>query len=92
VPADEVLALADQVEASSYLQLRGVMAVAPPGEDPAAAFSRLAVLAERVRREHALATEISAGMSGDLEQAVAAGATLVRVGSAVLGDRPPLLG
>jgi hypothetical protein len=64
------------------------MAVAPRGEDPAPAFARLAELAARVRADHPEATELSAGMSGDLEQAVAAGATLVRVGTAIFGDRP----
>ncbi|MBN3585946.1 alanine racemase, partial [Algoriphagus aestuarii] len=66
----------------------GVMGVAPLGEDPAAAFARLADVAAEVRRDHPDATWVSAGMSGDLEQAIAAGATHVRVGSAVLGPRP----
>jgi uncharacterized pyridoxal phosphate-containing UPF0001 family protein len=64
------------------------MAVAPRGVDPAPAFARLAALAERLRADHPGADEISAGMSGDLEQAVAAGATIVRVGTALFGDRP----
>ena len=88
-PADAA-ALADAVAASGALRLRGLMAVAPLGEDPAAAFERLAGLAADLRRWHPDATWLSAGMSGDLEQAVAAGATHLRVGSAVLGSRPPL--
>jgi len=64
------------------------MAVAPRGEDPAPAFVRLAELAARVRADHPGAVELSAGMSGDLEAAVAAGATIVRVGTALFGDRP----
>jgi len=60
------------------------------GEDPAAAFARLAEVAEEVRRVDPSATWVSAGMSGDLEEAVAAGATHVRVGSAVLGRRPEI--
>ncbi|MBP6996457.1 MAG: YggS family pyridoxal phosphate-dependent enzyme [Phycicoccus sp.] len=84
----EVPALAEAVAACDGLQLRGVMAVAPLGGDPRAAFARLALVAERVRRDHAGATWISAGMSGDLEQAVAAGATHLRVGTAILGSRP----
>ena len=66
------------------------MAVAPPGEDPAAAFARLAEAAAQVRRVDPSATWVSAGMSGDLEQAISAGATHVRIGSAVLGSRPAI--
>jgi pyridoxal phosphate enzyme (YggS family) len=89
LPAD-VPALAEQVAAAEHLRLRGVMAVAPLGEDPAAAFARLADVAAAVRRIEPAATWVSAGMSGDLEQAVEAGATHVRVGSAVLGPRPTI--
>jgi pyridoxal phosphate enzyme (YggS family) len=85
-------ALADLVVSCPGLRLRGLMAVAPRGEDPAPAFERLAALAERVRGDHPEATELSAGMSGDLEAAVAAGATVVRVGTALFGDRPLVSG
>jgi pyridoxal phosphate enzyme (YggS family) len=88
-PAD-VGQLADAVAGSAALRLRGLMAVAPRDEDPARAFDRLAALAADLRRSHRGATWMSAGMSGDLEEAVAAGATHLRVGSAVLGSRPPL--
>lgn len=91
VPA-EVLGLADAVERAPALLLRGVMAVAPLGERPADAFARLAGVAAQVRDLHPEATVVSAGMSADLEDAVAAGATHVRVGTAILGSRPPLLG
>ncbi|TFV66809.1 UNVERIFIED_ORG: YggS family pyridoxal phosphate-dependent enzyme [Bacillus sp. AZ43] len=84
----EVPALADAVAALPGLRLRGLMAVAPRGEEPRPAFDRLAALAERVRGDHPGAAELSAGMSGDLEEAIAAGATLVRVGTAIFGDRP----
>jgi pyridoxal phosphate enzyme (YggS family) len=84
----EIPALADTAAALPGLRLRGLMAVAPRDEDPAPAFARLAELAARVAADHPGATEISAGMSGDLEEAVAAGATLVRVGTAIFGDRP----
>ena len=70
------------------LVLRGVMGVAPLGGDPAAAFATLATIAADVRSAEPSATWISAGMSGDLEAAVAHGATHLRVGSAVLGPRP----
>ncbi|PRY50541.1 hypothetical protein LY71_103100 [Geodermatophilus tzadiensis] len=86
-PAD-VPALAGEVAALPGLRLRGLMAVAPRGEEPGPAFARLAALAERLRADHPGATEVSAGMSGDLEEAIAAGATLVRVGTALFGARP----
>lgn len=87
---DELDALAEQVEAAGMLSLRGLMAIAPPDEDPAHAFARLAEIRAAFVATHPGATWLSAGMSGDLEQAVAAGATHVRVGSAVLGPRPPV--
>ncbi|WP_457253016.1 YggS family pyridoxal phosphate-dependent enzyme [Pedococcus sp. P5_B7] len=81
------LALADQVAACEHLELRGVMAVAPLGGDPDAAFARLAEVARGIREAYPEATWVSAGMSGDLEAAVAHGATHLRVGSAILGSR-----
>ena len=84
----EVPALADAVAATEGLVLRGLMAVAPRGEEPGPAFERLAALAERVRRDHPDARDVSAGMTADLEEAVAAGSTLVRVGTALFGERP----
>jgi pyridoxal phosphate enzyme (YggS family) len=85
---EEVPALADLIARSAGLRLRGVMAVAPRGEDPGAAFERLATVVAAVRADHPDAVEVSAGMSGDLEAAVAAGATVVRVGTALFGSRP----
>lgn len=81
-------ALAARVAGTAGLQLRGLMAVAPLGEEPDVAFSRLAAIRSELLREHPDATVLSAGMSGDLEAAIAHGATHVRVGSAVLGPRP----
>jgi len=86
----EVPALADAIAAAANLELGGVMAVAPLASDPAPAFARLAAIASELRRSHPLATDISAGMSGDLEAAIAAGATHLRVGSALLGRRSAL--
>ena len=63
------------------------MAVAPLGGDPGAAFARLAEARAAVTAEHPAATVLSAGMSADLEQAVAHGSTHVRVGTALLGAR-----
>ena len=88
-PAD-VPAIAAAVADAEHLDLAGVMAVAPLDEDPGEAFGRLAGVAEAVRREHPGAVVVSAGMSGDLEAAVARGATHLRVGTALLGSRPPL--
>jgi len=84
---DEVAAIADAIADDSRLELAGVMAVAPLRADPGAAFGELAQIADAVRQRHPSATVISAGMSGDLEQAVANGATHLRVGSALLGAR-----
>jgi uncharacterized pyridoxal phosphate-containing UPF0001 family protein len=89
VDPDRAGELADLAASLEGLRLAGVMAVAPLGEDPAPAFARLADVAAQVRAAHPGATTVSAGMSGDLEQAVAAGATIVRVGTALLGRRSP---
>lgn len=86
--AADVPFIADAVAREEGLELGGVMAVAPQGADPLAAFRRLAGVAARVRAAHPGATIISAGMSGDLEAAISAGATHVRVGTALLGGRP----
>jgi len=80
--------LARQVVEAGMLRLRGLMAVAPLGEDPGTAFARLADLRREFLELHPEATILSAGMSGDLEAAISHGATHVRVGSAVLGPRP----
>lgn len=87
-PLTELDALADRVATAPELRLEGVMAVAPLGADPRAAFATLREAATRVRRSHPGAAELSAGMSGDLEQAIAYGSTCVRVGTALLGERP----
>jgi pyridoxal phosphate enzyme (YggS family) len=86
---DQLDELVARILETEDLTLRGVMAVAPLGADPDEAFSRLAGLAARVRASAPRATWLSAGMSTDLEHAVRHGATHVRVGSAVLGNRPP---
>ena len=90
LPAD-VAVLAEALAGESGLVLAGVMAIAPLSEDPAQAFSRLAVSAAAVRAVRPAATMISAGMSGDLEAAVAAGATHLRIGTALLGVRGPVV-
>ena len=92
VPASGVLALADEIAARPQLRLCGVMAVAPMAANPGAAFDDLAATAERVRGAHPDAVSISAGMSSDLEAAIARGSTHVRVGTALLGRRSPVFG
>ncbi|MFI2199501.1 YggS family pyridoxal phosphate-dependent enzyme [Streptomyces sp. NPDC020192] len=86
--------LAALVADAPGLRLDGLMTVAPLTGEYAgreqAAFGRLMDLSTDLRRAHPAATMVSAGMSADLEQAVAAGATHVRVGTAVLGVRPRL--
>jgi len=88
IDPDRAEALAERILATGTLRLAGVMAVAPPGEDPAPAFERLARVADRVRRVAPDATAMSAGMSGDYAEAVRAGATHLRIGSAITGPRP----
>ncbi|MGN6794854.1 MAG: YggS family pyridoxal phosphate-dependent enzyme [Streptosporangiaceae bacterium] len=88
---DEVPALADAIAAQDGLILGGVMAVAPLGAPPKPAFRTLADVAAIVRKAHPGATMISAGMTGDLEEAIAEGATHVRVGTALLGGRDALV-
>jgi uncharacterized pyridoxal phosphate-containing UPF0001 family protein len=86
-PEDQVPVLAQSLAGEEGLVLGGVMALAPLGVPAEAAFGRLGDFAAAVRAVRPDAIMISAGMSGDLEQAIAAGATHVRVGTALLGSR-----
>jgi pyridoxal phosphate enzyme (YggS family) len=86
-PIEDLPTLADGVARSGEFRLGGIMAIAPLGMDPNAAFERLAVAADRLRNDHPRATVISAGMTDDLEAAIAHGSTCVRVGTALLGAR-----
>jgi len=86
---DQVPAQAEALAAEEGLVLGGVMAIAPLSMPPADAFARLLVSAAAVREVRPGAAVISAGMSGDLEAAVEAGATHLRIGTALLGDRGP---
>ncbi|MFF8790610.1 YggS family pyridoxal phosphate-dependent enzyme [Streptomyces sp. NPDC015125] len=94
VAPDGVGALAEAIASAEGLRLDGVMTVAPLAGPYAgrelAAFERLMEISSDLRAGHPAATMVSAGMSADLEEAVAAGATHVRVGTAVLGVRPRL--
>ena len=85
---DDIPALAETVSGAAHLELRGLMAIPPLGADPAASFELLAQLHTELLSAHPAATELSAGMSGDLEIAVEYGSTCVRVGTALLGTRP----
>ncbi len=89
VPA-EVPALADEVASLPGLRLDGLMTVAPLGVDPRPVFDELVALSARLRADHPGATAVSAGMSEDFEDAVGAGATHLRVGRSILGERPAL--
>jgi PLP dependent protein len=84
---DEVPGLAAAIAAEPSLVLGGVMAVAPLGEPARPAYARLRKIAESVRADYPSATAISAGMSDDLGEAIAEGATHVRIGTALLGGR-----
>ena len=86
--ASEVSGLAEAIVSTSHLRLRGVMAVAPLGEEPRAAFARLRAIGDLVRKIAPGATAMSAGMSNDYREAILEGATHLRIGSAITGLRP----
>ncbi len=88
VAPDGLERLAEHVLGCRTLRLRGVMAVAPLDEEPARAFERLAEYARRLRTVAPDAGWISAGMTADFAEAIAAGATHLRIGSAITGPRP----
>ncbi|TCJ90123.1 YggS family pyridoxal phosphate-dependent enzyme [Nocardia alba] len=83
-----LLALADLVAKAPGLHLAGLMAIPPLDTASDVSFANLATLHTSLLGQHAEATELSAGMSGDLEIAVEHGSTCVRVGTALMGARP----
>lgn len=90
VAPGEALALAQAVAALPRLQLRGVMALPAPSPDPAVqaeALAQVRVVFEQLRAAGLPLDVLSMGMSGDLEAAVAQGSTMVRVGTALFGQR-----
>ena len=90
VAPGEALALAQAVTALPRLQLRGVMALPAPSPDPAVqaeALAQVRVVFEQLRAAGLPLDVLSMGMSADLEAAVAQGSTLVRVGTALFGQR-----
>ena len=84
----EVTRLASRIESTPGLTLLGLMTVAPLGEDPRRAFETVRLLSEDVRREFPDASALSMGMSGDFEAAISEGATHLRIGTAITGNRP----
>ena len=84
----DMLALADRVSSEESLNLLGIMAVAPLDEEPASAFARVHAASERLAQVHPAARSISMGMSHDFRQAIAHGATHLRIGTAITGSRP----
>jgi hypothetical protein len=88
VQPEDVEAMAERVLATRTVRLRGVMAVAPLDEEPRRAFARLRAISERVVSLAPDATDVAAGMSGDFAEAIAEGATHLRIGTAITGNRP----
>jgi pyridoxal phosphate enzyme (YggS family) len=84
----ELESLCEAVLQVPLLNLRGVMAVAPVDEEPSRAFERVLEYADRVRAMAPGARDLSIGMSGDFEDAIALGATHLRIGTAITGKRP----
>ena len=86
----ELSELAAAISQASHLELKGLMSVAPLGEKPELAFARLKEIRVGFLKEHPQAQILSAGMSDDLEAAILHGATHLRIGSALLGERPKI--
>jgi len=86
----EVQSLAARIQATPGLDLRGLMTVAPLGEEPRRAFATVRELSERLQSDIPGASALSMGMSGDFEEAIAEGATHLRIGTAITGNRPTL--
>jgi pyridoxal phosphate enzyme (YggS family) len=87
VAPQDLFRLAELVLAEPTLSIQGIMAVAPLGENPESAFLRLAQIHSDFRRQFPTSVSLSAGMSGDFERAIENGATHIRVGSSILGNR-----
>ena len=71
------------------IHIIGLMAVAPLGIDPKDAFQEVAEAKNLVQKNYPSITQLSMGMSGDFEEAIKYGATHIRIGSSILGSRPP---
>jgi len=88
VEPGDLKALAERTLEAGNLRLRGLMAVAPQDEDPGHAFDRVLTYQEDLLRVAPEATDLSLGMSGDFREAIARGATHLRIGTAITGKRP----
>jgi len=88
VAPDELDALVERAMATPGITVLGLMAVAPVDAEPRASFSRVRELSERVQRSYPAAKALSIGMSGDFREAILEGATHLRIGSAITGNRP----
>ena len=84
---EDVAALADAIAALPHLKLRGLMTLPPQSGTPARWFSELAALRDTLEARGNVLDSLSMGMSADFEEAIAAGATLVRIGTAIFGSR-----
>lgn len=91
VVGEQLFELAATVTALANLNLVGLMAVAPLGQAPTAAFERLSQIRAEFAKTYPQASQLSAGMSEDFEEAISFGATHLRIGSLLLGVRPSLL-
>jgi len=89
VEPDKLEQLAERVLAAPTLELLGLMAVARIDAEPRAEFARVREASERLRRLAPGASGLSMGMSGDYREAIAEGATHLRIGTAITGNRPP---
>jgi pyridoxal phosphate enzyme (YggS family) len=85
--AQDVVGLAREISALPRLRLRGLMTLPPQHGEPARWFAELAALRARVENEGIPLDTLSMGMSADFGEAIAAGATLVRIGTAIFGSR-----
>jgi len=88
VVPDRLIPLAERVLTGGRVRLRGLMAVAPLGEEPRRAFERVRRASESLQRVVPVAAELSMGMSGDFREAILEGATHLRIGTAITGNRP----
>lgn len=88
VALDGVGELAEVVEKHEHLALKGFMVVPPLDADPTKVFAELRLLTDAYANQLHRPLKLSAGMSGDFEQAIACGSDIVRVGTAVFGPRP----
>ncbi len=86
---EDVAELARAVAALPRLKLRGLMTLPPQGDNPKRRFAELAALRAELESQGIELDSLSMGMSGDFEEAVAAGATHVRIGTAIFGARKP---